>query len=97
MGFTVAAASAGAFTLVFDWSLAGPETSSRKYEWTNRGAHIRRLHRCFSDRGGESRMDFWLLHRVHSPRHLVLDCAGNRHVSFGTPLGTGRWLAQTFL
>jgi hypothetical protein len=30
MGFTVAVASAGAFTVVFDWSLAGPETSSRR-------------------------------------------------------------------
>ena len=56
----------------------------------NRGAHIRWLHRCFFDCGGEFRMDFWLLHHVHSPRHLVLDRAGNRHVSFGTPLGAGR-------
>jgi hypothetical protein len=41
MGFTVAVASAGAFTLVFDWSSAGPETSSCAYEGRNRGAHVR--------------------------------------------------------
>src|SRR6202008_3328378 len=80
MGFTVAVASAGAFTLVFDWSLAGPETSSWAYERGNRGAHTRRLQRRFFDCRGEFRMDFWLLHHIHSPRHLVLDCAGNFHV-----------------
>jgi hypothetical protein len=96
MGFTVAVASAGDFTLVFDWSLAGPETSSGAYEWRNRGAHIRRLHRWFFNCGGEFRIDFWLLHHVHPPRHRVLDCAGNRHVSFGTPLGAGCGLVRTF-
>lgn len=97
MGFTIAVASAGACTLVFDWSLAGPETIPWAYEWRNRGAHIRRLHRFFFDCGGEFRMDSWLLHHVHSARHLVLDCVGNRHVSFGTPLGAGRGLVRTFL
>ena len=75
MGFTVAVASAGAPTLVFDLSMAGPETSSWAYEWRNRDALIRRLHSCFFDCGCEFRMDFWLLHHVHSPRHRVLAIA----------------------
>lgn len=33
---------------------------------------------------------------VHSLRHRVLDCPGNRHVSFRTPLGAGCGLVRTF-
>ena len=57
------------------------------------GSRRRHLVLVATDDDGEFRMDSWLLHHVRSTRHLVL--AGNRQVSFGTPLGARRGLLRT--